>query len=152
MLNFVEKSISGIKGKQSFKQIIVLNEGEDSFKIQEKINQEEKIGRSVRKGVLDEYEDALEAKYKSSFAGILAVIDRVANLQSVGEKRFKDVTPSKEEVKEYEFKYGDLRVFAIKITNGQLVLLGGYKNNQKKDFSRFRSLKKQYLESVNIKK
>jgi hypothetical protein len=76
-------------------------------------------------------------------------MNRVANLQSVPKEKFRDVTPHGQSCKEYEFKFGDLRVLSIKITNGQLVLLGGYKNQQSSDFIKFRSLKAQYLESIN---
>ena len=75
-------------------------------------------------------------------------MNRVANMESVPETKFKDVTPKREKVKEYEFKYGDLRLYAIKIYEGKLVLLGGFKNQQKKDFGRFRSLKKQFIDSI----
>lgn len=80
--------------------------------------------------------------------GLLAIMNRVANLQPVAKDKFRDVTPHRELVKEFKFKYQDLRVLAIKIPDGKLVLLGGYKNQQDKDFSKFRSLKKKYLESI----
>ena len=76
-------------------------------------------------------------------------MDRVSNLQTVSPKKFKDVTPRRELIKEYEFKDGDLRVYAIKIFNGELILFGGYKNQQKSDFTKFRSLKSKYLEFIN---
>jgi hypothetical protein len=79
-------------------------------------------------------------------------LNRVANLQPVSKDKFRDVTPEKEAIRELEFKFQDLRVFAIKIPNGQLVLLGGYKNQQDKDFKKFRNLKSQYLESLKKKK
>jgi hypothetical protein len=79
-------------------------------------------------------------------------MNRDANMQSLGDTKFRDVTPDGELVKEYEIKYQDLRAFAIKVPNGKLVLLGGYKNNQKSDFSRFRSIKKHYLESLTSNK
>lgn len=75
----------------------------------------------------------------------------VANNESVPNTKFRNVTVGNESIQEFEFKAGDLRVLAIKIPNGQLILLGGYKNRQDKDFSRFRSLKKQYLESLTRK-
>ena len=56
-----------------------------------------------------------------------------------------NITPHGEIVKEYEFKNGDLRVYAIKDFNGKIIILGGYKNTQQTDINRFRSLKAQYL-------
>jgi len=75
----------------------------------------------------------------------------VANNESVPNTKFRNITTGNEPIQEFEFKAGDLRVLAIKIPNGQLILLGGYKNRQDKDLSRFRSLKKQYLESLSRK-
>jgi putative component of toxin-antitoxin plasmid stabilization module len=72
-------------------------------------------------------------------------MNAVANLKGLPDTQWKDVTPVKESVKEYEIKAGDLRMFVIKIPYGKLVVLGGYKNNQKEDFKKFRSLKAQYL-------
>jgi hypothetical protein len=138
---FADKIIKAIKGKQVFKQLVILAEG---VKIAE-------IKLEEEKGEFDLYEERLEDKYKSSFRTIMTYMNLVADNCSVPKEKFKNVTPEKETVQEYEFKAGDLRVFAIKIPNGQLVLLGGYKNQQKKDFVRFRALKKQYLESLTSK-
>lgn len=72
-------------------------------------------------------------------------MNEVANIRTLPDTKFKDVTPEKEKVKEYEFKEGNLRVYAIKKFGGKIIVIGGYKNRQKKDFRTFRSLKEQYL-------
>jgi hypothetical protein len=108
MSNFDLKLISAVKGKQVFKQLVGLPEGTA-------LNAP---GIENYKGVLDLYEESLEDKYKSSFKTILTYMNLVANNQSVPETKFKNVTVGKETVQEYEFKAGDLRVFAIKIPNG----------------------------------
>lgn len=155
MSKFVLKSIEGVKGKQLFKQLIILDDYADAKKIQKEIDAKfennDKDKKADKIGQLDIYEKKLEKKYKSSFRGILAIMNRVANLQPVPKMKFKDVTPKGELINEYEFKMGDLRVFAIKIPNGKLIILGGYKNTQPQDFNKFRSLKKQYLEYHNHK-
>ncbi len=138
MSKFVVKSIESVRGKQEFKQLVILN---DDVKIPT-------INAENEKGQLDIYEEKLQAKYRSSFLRIISIMNAVANLEGTSETQWKDVTPDKELVKEYEIKAGDLRAFAIKITNGKLLILGGYKNQQPSDFKRFRSLKKLYLESL----
>jgi hypothetical protein len=143
MPKFVTKSIEIVVGKQQFKQLVIVDDRSDTLKIQEQIDKKE----IEIDGILDIYEQRLESKYEKQFQGIISIMTRVANLQPVSNDKFKDVTPEKELVKEYEFKYQDLRVYAIKITNGKLILLGGYKNNQPSDYSKFRSLKKQFLEN-----
>ena len=153
MSKFVTKHISSVKGKQKFKQLIIVPDNEDAKQLQAEIDKQESQQEEIElKGELDIYEESLEKKYSSSFRSMIAIMNRVANLQAVPKEKFRDVTPKKETVAEYEFKFQDLRVLAIKIPNGQLILLGGYKNQQSSDFKKFRSLKKQYLESLNQKK
>lgn len=76
-------------------------------------------------------------------------MDLVANLQSLPETKFKDITPAKETVKEYEFKSKNLRAYAFHIKKtGKIVAYWGFKNSQKKDIVKFQSIKKQYLQSI----
>lgn len=139
MSKFATKEIGAIRGRQIFEQLVILPDNADLSKINlNEIN-----------GIWDEYEESLEDKYKGAFRGIQAIMDLVANMQSVSDKKFRDITPQKEQVKEYEFKYQDLRAYAIKISNGKLLLLGGFKNQQDHDIAAFRARKKKYLESIN---
>ena len=78
-------------------------------------------------------------------------MEYLGNNGTLPKTKFRDVTPKGEKIKEYEFKSKHLRIYAIQKTNGKIVILGGYKNNQDKDFLRFRSLKKQLLTSLNYK-
>lgn len=144
MSKFVTKTVKEIKGQKRYEQLIVLPDSTDISKLD--LEKTEKMD-----GVWDEYEKSLEARYKGSFNGLTAIMNRDAKMQSLTEQKFKDVTPRGELVKEYEIKYQDLRAFAIKIPNGKLILLGGYKNQQKADFAKFRSLKEQYLKSLKSK-
>lgn len=122
MAKFVLKNIEAVKGKQQFKQLVILDDNEDADKIQKTIFFNEANNNHVEiNGVLDDYENNLEAKYKSSFTGIISIMNRVASLQGVPDTKFKDITPKGEAVKEYEFKYQDLRVFAISIFGGSLL-------------------------------
>lgn len=140
MSKFVTKVVKEIKGQKRYEQLIILPDSTDISK----------LDLEKMQGVWDEYEQSLQARYKGSFNGLTAIMIRDANMQSLSKEKFRDVTPDGELVREYEIKYQDLRAFAIKIPNGKLVLLGGYKNQQKEDFKKFRALKKQYLESQNL--
>jgi len=83
---------------------------------------------------------------------LIAIISRmndVANLRILPKNKFRDITPNKEKVKEYEIKTSDLRVYLIKDEIGNIVLIGGKKNSQPEDIKRFRSLKKTYLNSTS---
>lgn len=141
MPKFTTKVIEEIVGKKRYEQLVILPDNAKQTSIDVK-----KVD-----GVWDLYEKSLEAKYKGSFNGLAATMNRDADILSLSSEKFKDITPKGETVKEYEIKYQDLRVYAIKIDNGKLIILGGYKNSQKSDISRFRSLKRQYLESLNRK-
>ncbi len=126
MPKFVLKNIKSINGKQQFNQLVVDGNGQ-----------------------LDEFENDLkDTTYWSEFKTLLAYMDFVANNRTLPQTKFKDITPAKELVKEYEFKSKHLRIYAIHQPNGKIVILGGYKNNQKNDINKFRSLKKQYLDSL----
>lgn len=76
----------------------------------------------------------------------MARMNQVANLERLPVEKFRDITPSKEIIKEFEIKAGDLRIYLIK-EDEHIVILGGKKNTQPDDIKRFRSAKKRYLQS-----
>ena len=135
MIRFAIQEIFEVKGTQKFYQLVILNKSGGSA---DKLN---------NAGVWNNYEEALEQKYGGSFRALLAIMDRKSNLLSLKESQFRDITPAKELVKEFEFKYQDLRCYGIKLTNGVLIIHAGFKNQQKTDIIKFRSLKKEYLNS-----
>lgn len=102
-------------------------------------------------GQLEAFEALLrneQDRYVSELRTIISYMEYLANGNSLAQNKFKDVTPAGEQVKEYEFKSKHLRIYTIKKLNGKIVILGGFKNTQKEDFKRFRSLKEQYLNSI----
>lgn len=126
MPKFALENIASVNGKQQFNQLVVDGSGQ-----------------------LDEFENDLkDTTYWSEFKTLLAYMDFVAKNRTLPQNKFKDITPAKELVKEYEFKSKHLRIYVIHQPNGKIVILGGYKNNQKNDINKFRSLKKQYLDSL----
>lgn len=122
MSKFALRHIDAVEGLQTFEKLVV--DGVAPF---------------------DTFENELEIKYRRSLEKIYFYMNEVANIRTLPNTKFKDVTPEKEKVKEYEFKEGDLRVYAIKTIGGKIIIMGGYKNRQKKDYRTFRSLKEQYL-------
>jgi hypothetical protein len=126
MSKFALEKIKAIKGKQVFEKLLI----NDTCQ-------------------LDDYEKNLEKKYKNELSMIYLYMNEVANLKYPPDAKFKDITPPKEIVKEYEFRTKHLRVYAIKKENGKLIVFGGYKNRQNKNLREFRSIKKMYLEEKN---
>jgi putative component of toxin-antitoxin plasmid stabilization module len=98
---------------------------------------------------VDPFSKEASVQYESELLTLNARMDLVANLERLPKQKFRDLTPAKEQVKEYEFKTKHLRLYVIHIEKtGKVVVLGGYKNTQKKDIRGFRSLKKQYLKTL----
>lgn len=126
MTKFTIERINAISCHQEFDQLVIAGTGQ-----------------------LDIFEKGLNnTSYQSEFKTLLAYMEYLGNNGSLPKTKFRDVTPKGEKVKEYEFKSKHLRIYAIQKTNGKIIILGGYKINQDKDFSRFRSLKKQLLASL----
>lgn len=122
MHTFAVQKIETINGKQEFNMLIV-------------------DGKSL----LEEFEESLEDIYENEMNSIYLYMEEVANCTSLPKSKFREINCGKGNIKEYEFKSKHLRVYAIKQFGGKLVVMCGYKNSQKKDISKFRELKKEYL-------
>lgn len=126
MTKFALEKIELVKGKQIFYDLIIDGAGQFSS-----------------------FSKEVETAYKSELLTIIARMDLVSNLQRLPKEKFRNITPKKESVKEYEFKTKHLRVYAIHLENtGKVILLAGYKNSQKRDIPSFRNLKNQFLKSL----
>ena len=100
---------------------------------------------------MDEFEATLTRAEKRSMAKIYFYMNEVANNRTLPVTKFRDITPHKANVKEYEFKDGDLRVYAIASYGGKIIVMGGYKNRQAKDIVAFRSMKNRYMKQMQQK-
>ncbi len=136
MLKFTLKNITAVNGKQEFSELVIDAKNYSELEI---------------KGQLTEFEQSLKGtNYESELKSILAYMSFLSNLNGLPHSKFKEITPDKEDIKEYEFKSKHLRIYCIKKPNGKIVILGGYKNNQSSDIIKFRSLKQQYLKSLKL--
>jgi len=143
MSNFDLKKITAIKGRQVFYQLTI-----DDNPVYDGVETEEEKNEK-KTGILDIYESQLEKRYKKDLRMIYTYMIRVANNMQVSGAKYHELDrPKNDPVKDYEFKHGDLRVYAFKIHNGKIFVHGGFKNSQAKDIAILRSLKKQYLESL----
>ena len=91
----------------------------------------------------------VDGNLHKQLVGIVNNMNQVANLKRLPKEKFRDITPSKDPIKEFEIKKGDLRFYFIK-EDGHIVVLAGKKGTQHEDISQFRSIKKRYLESKII--
>jgi len=125
MHTFALQKISVIKGIQRFEQLMV-----DGI------------------GQLDEFEkDVMGTTYSGELKKLFTYMEYLSNNNTLPEKIFRELKPSKNP-KEYEFKSKHLRIYVTQQFSGKIVVIGGYKNSQKQDIKKFRSLKKQYLDSL----
>lgn len=125
MATFVLKQLEAVVGKQQFFELVV--DGSSQF---------------------DNYCRAIKdnKQYYSELLKIFALMNLVSQLKMLPQTKFKDITPKKETVKEYEIKSKHLRVYVFHIEKtGKIVAYSGYKNTQKADISKFRSYKSRYL-------
>lgn len=98
---------------------------------------------------IDIFTDNLEKQYETEMDSIYLYMDSVANMKSLPYSKFHPLdTNNVDGYKEYEFKTKHLRVYVIKQPGGKIIVMGGYKNSQKRDIASFRALKKQYLDSI----
>lgn len=128
MSTFVLKKLEAVVGKQQFFELVVDD-----------------------KSQFNDYCKAIKdnKQYYSELLKIFTLMNMVSQLKMLPQTKFKDITPNKESVKEYEFKSKHLRVYAFHMEKaGKIVAYGGYKNTQKDDIPKFRSYKSRYLKSI----
>lgn len=133
MRNFELKKIESIVGKQSFYDLKING-----------LSQYEEFSKFI---------DADYLAYKTEVITMFAYMDLVSNLKTLPKTKFREITPKKDNVKEYEIKSKHLRVYIFHVENsGKVVAYWGLKTNQTKDIENFRSIKREYLEQDNGKK
>ena len=129
MSKFALKEIRSIRGKQQIYDLVIDGTGQ-----------------------IEAFELDLEKRFKKQLFTIYSYLELVANGHSLPKEKFRDITPDKEAVKEYEMKSSSgLRIYLIKTLNGKIIAYCGFKNSQDADVRQFRSIKKQYLSSLQNK-
>lgn len=129
MSRFTLKHIPQIKGKTRFYFLTI--DGKCQYeKFEEQITQE---------GSYEHELDQLQLRFQ----------EVAEMIRPINKEKFRDITPQKEKVKEYEAKTKNLRVYLIHQENkGRIIIFAGRKNTQKKDIRKFRSIKNQYINTL----
>jgi hypothetical protein len=126
-------------------------------KIVEEIKASELVEQLFIHGVgqLDSLENQLSGTtYQGEYEGLLAFIQHFANGGNPG-KKVKYLKGAKNEgATEYEFISKHLRIYAIQQPGKKLIIFGGIKKaaDSSDNIAIFRSIKKEYLESIKQKK
>lgn len=87
-----------------------------------------------------------DGNLKKQLVGVMNNMNQVAQMRRLPKEKFRDITPAREAVKEFEIKKGDIRIYVIK-DDGHIVVLAGKKGSQDEDIKLFRSIKKRYMDS-----
>jgi putative component of toxin-antitoxin plasmid stabilization module len=125
MSKFALEDIPEVKGQIKFKKLII-----------DGVCQYDEFCAQIEK----------DGNLKKQLIGIFSNMNQVAQMKRLPREKFRDITPQKEQIKEFEIKKGDLRVYVIK-EQGHIVVLGGKKSTQVEDIKQFRSIKSRYLNS-----
>lgn len=129
MSKFVLHEIEAIKGKQAFCQVEI---------------------NGIKQ--LDAFEEELkDTTYLTEFKTMMSYMQFVAENRTLPQAKFRELKGVKDGLKEYEFKSKHLRIYAIHQKGGKIIVLCGFKNSQEKDINKFRAIKKELIEALNIK-
>lgn len=96
----------------------------------------------------DEFETQIktEGSYSSELITIQSRLQEVADGKLLPKEKFRNITPKKELLKEYEIKTRHLRVYLFhEEKTGRIVVCGGKKVTQEKDIVHFRRIKRGYF-------
>ena len=96
----------------------------------------------------DEFERKIikEVSYSSELVTIQARLQEIADGKLLPKEKFRNITPKKELVKEYEIKTRHLRVYLFhEERTGRIIVCGGKKVTQNKDINHFRRIKNEYF-------
>jgi len=93
-----------------------------------------------------------ENSYSSELVIIQTRLQEIADGKLLPKEKFRNITPKKELVKEYEIKTRHLRVYLFhEEKTGRVIVYGGKKTTQQKDINHFRRIKNEYFNQLNKK-
>jgi hypothetical protein len=125
MCIFALKKIEQVKGKVNFFKLEIDNRCE-----------------------FDEFCELLERRKEASkLRTIFATMDSVSNLIRLPKTKFRELegrSPG-DHNKEYEIKKKPYRVYLFRDKEGNIIVFGSIKGNQKKDLQRLRAVKNEYI-------
>ena len=96
----------------------------------------------------DEFERQIETEgsYSSELVTIQTRLHEISDGKLLPKEKFRNITPKKELIKEYEIKTRHLRVYMFhEDKTGRIIVCGGKKTSQQKDIKRFRRIKKDFF-------
>jgi putative component of toxin-antitoxin plasmid stabilization module len=98
----------------------------------------------------DDFEDQImkDGNLGKELFKLQSILQQYAQTKSLPETKFRELKGCADAYTEFEIKTKNLRLYLFKEEKtGSIIVVGGNKNAQKKDISRFRGLKKAYIQS-----
>ncbi len=130
MRNFELKKFESIVGKQDFYDLKING-----------LSQYEEFNKIINTDYL---------AYKTEVFTMFSYMDLVSNLKTLPKTKFREITPKKDNIKEYEITSKHIRVYLFHVENsGKIVAYWGLKKNQKENIISFRKIKKEYIDQLN---
>jgi hypothetical protein len=147
MAKFGLKRITCVKGRQKFYQLTI--NGFSDYQVPISKDQ----GDERQSGMLDLFESSLETRYRKDLVKIYAYMNMVAYNEAVPGTKYHELKREKKDLfPDFEFKSGDLRIYGAKLPGSKVIMLAGFKNRQKADIRKFRSLKTKFFGQLNQEK
>lgn len=113
MRNFELKKFESIVGKQDFYDLKING-----------LSQYEEFNKIINTDYL---------AYKTEVFTMFSYMDLVSNLKTLPKTKFREITPKKDNIKEYEIKSKHIRVYLFHVENsGKIVAYWGLKKKSKR--------------------
>ena len=99
----------------------------------------------------DEFEKEIinQGNLLKELTTVIARMHEIADLKTLPNNKFRDITPKNDNTKEYEIKTKHLRVYLFhEKSTGRVIVCGGKKGTQQSDIKHFRNIKKEYLKQM----
>ena len=93
----------------------------------------------------DNFQSILQKSSIKSLTKIFRYMEWKQDGHSLPKDKYRQLQPT-QEVPDYEFKGDNIRVYNIDIEGFGIIILGGFKGNQKKDISKLREIKENFVE------
>ena len=85
--------------------------------------------------------------YEEEYQIFLGWLEHYTQTGEIGFNKLKELKKNKKDpIKEFEFRTTNLRMYAVQGDTGKIIILCGYKKDQVRDLSSFRSLKKRIFQ------
>ncbi|RYE20699.1 MAG: hypothetical protein EOP42_27070 [Sphingobacteriaceae bacterium] len=90
-------------------------------------------------------------KFKSRFSACFQIMNYISDGHLIPNTKFRNLeNPDPPAIEEYEVKKDEIRIYTIRVEKGFIIIFCAYKSKkQQKDILKFRSIKKEFLNTYH---